>query len=70
MSQLGMTMPGAQRVQRPRPNVYTGLLLAAVIALAAACAIVYLQGAKIAPQDDPLGPLKTHPEGQRIDLGR
>lgn len=39
MSQIGMQMPGAGS-RRAGPNVYTGLLFAALVALMAAC--VYL----------------------------
>lgn len=39
MSQIGMQMPGAGS-RRAGPNVYTGLLFAALVALFAAC--VYL----------------------------
>ena len=37
MSQIGMQMPGAGS-RRAGPNVYTGLLFAALVSLAAACA--------------------------------
>lgn len=68
MSQLGMQMPGAQRARKARMNVYTTLLLAAVLVLVAANAIVYLNASKVAPADAGLmGPFTMHEEG-RINL--
>lgn len=52
-----MTMPGGQMQRAASPNVYTGLLALAALALLAACVFVYLQGSKIAP---PGGALKVH----------
>lgn len=49
MSQYGMQMPGGQLQRGPVMNVYTGLLMAAVIGLLAASAVVFYQGQKIAP---------------------
>lgn len=49
MSQYGMQMPGGQLQRGPTMNVYTGLLLAAVIALLAASGAVFYQGQKIGP---------------------
>ncbi|CAN5854741.1 hypothetical protein BH11PLA1_BH11PLA1_12650 [soil metagenome] len=54
MSQFGMQMPGGVHSRGPVMNVYTGLMLAAVIALAAACIVMYMQGVKIAPGGDPM----------------
>lgn len=66
MSQLGMQMPGAQRSRKPALNVYTGLALAATLSLGAACALVYLNSQKIAPQDG--GVLQIHPADKPIKL--
>lgn len=63
MSQYGMQMPGGSASRSASMNIYTGLLFAAVIALIAACAWMYLQGAKIAPDGQPF---KMH--GDRIQL--
>ncbi len=51
MNQLGMQMPGAQRRRASSPNVYTGLMLVAVLCLLAAVLIVGHQGNKIGPAD-------------------
>lgn len=70
MSQYGMQMPGGMQSRGPSMNVYTGLLLGAVIALAAACVTMYMQGAKIGPKGDAMS---THPheEGKtpKVELG-
>jgi len=65
MNQLGMQMPGAQRRRSTPPNVYTGLLAAAVLCLLAAVVMVYAQGTKVGPADaGPLAALKVHGDGQ------
>lgn len=46
MDQIGMQMPGGGR-RGAQPNVYTGLLGLAVVALLTACVIVYIQGSKL-----------------------
>ena len=58
MSQYGMQMPGAQRPRRANPNVYTGMMLCAVLALAAAVVVVGMAAIKVAPEAGPLGALK------------
>jgi len=45
--QFGMQMPGGRAHRGPTMNVYTGLLLLAVIALAMGVAVAFTQGAKI-----------------------
>ncbi len=55
MSQFGMQMPGAQVKRGASMNIYTVLLLGALIMLGAATAFVYLQGAKIGPDGNALG---------------
>lgn len=55
MSQLGMQLPGGAVRRGPMMNVYTGLLLCAVVALAAACLVVYMQGAKLGPEGNAFG---------------
>lgn len=54
MSQYAMNMPGGAVTRRPSMDVYTGLLFLAVVCLGAASFFVYFQGAKIAPQGQPL----------------
>ena len=55
MSQFGMQMPGG-RVQRgASPDVYTGLMALAVVALLAACVMVFMQGAKLGTNNSAIG---------------
>lgn len=55
MSQFGMQLPGGQVRRGSQMNVYTGVLLCAVVALAAACVALWMQGGKIGPDGDALG---------------
>lgn len=68
MSQLGMQMPGSQRRRRASPNVYAGLLLGAVVCLAAAVGFMVYAGMKVGPGGDIMGAFKLHPPGQ-VRLG-
>ncbi len=52
MSQFGMQLPGGAVRRGPMMNVYTGLLLCAVAALAVACVVMYMQGSKLGPGGD------------------
>lgn len=55
MGQFGMQMPGG-RVQRgASPDVYTGLMGLAVVALLAACVMMYIQGSKVGPDGSAIG---------------
>lgn len=63
MSQMGMQLPGAQRKRSPSINVYTGMMLCAVAALAAATALMFLAASRIGPDEGPMGALKVHPKG-------
>jgi len=54
MSQMGMQMPGGQQSRRPQPDIYTGLMLFAFVALAAATAFVWLAGQRVGPSGNPL----------------
>ena len=63
MSQIGMQMPGSRASRKPSPDVYTGLVFLAVIALGVACAVLWTQGAKLSPSH----PLSVQEEG-RIQL--
>jgi hypothetical protein len=53
MSQFGMQLPGGQMQRGPVMNVYTGLLLLAVLALAAASVMVYLNAGKVGKGGQP-----------------
>lgn len=53
MSQLGMHMPGGSMQRRPQMNVYTGLLFATMVALAAACVFVWMQASKVGKNGSP-----------------
>ena len=64
MSQLGMQMPGAQRTRTASMNVYTGLMLAAVVSLLAAVGLVFYAGMQVGPGEGPMAALKLHPPGQ------
>lgn len=66
MNQLGMQMPGAQRRRTASPNIYTGLLLVAVLCLLAAVLIVGYQANKVGPADqgEYVRALHIHEEGQ------
>lgn len=54
MSQYGMHMPGGAMQRRPSMDVYTGLLFIAVVALVAGSVFVWMQGAKVSPDGQPL----------------
>lgn len=59
MSQLGMQLPGSQTRRSASVNVYTALLLVAVLCLGAATGVVFVNGAKVAPDGQPW---KVHPD--------
>lgn len=64
MSQpLGMQLPGSARARSSGTNVYTALLVVATLSLAAAAAMVWVNGAKLAPDGQPW---KVH--GDRVEL--
>ena len=68
MSQFGMQMPGSRQSRRPSVDVYTGLSFLAFVCLAAACAVVWIQGSKIGPSDaGVMAPLSIH-EGSSVKL--
>ncbi len=50
MSQYGMQMPGGMQSRGPSMNVYTGLLLIAVVCMVAASIVVFTAGARVAPK--------------------
>lgn len=53
MNQFGMQLPGGQMQRGPMMNVYTGLLLLAVLALAAASVMVYMNAGKVGKDGKP-----------------
>jgi hypothetical protein len=55
MSNVGMQLPGGQVQRGPSMNVYTGLLLLAVLALAAASVMVYMSAGKVGKEGKPFG---------------
>lgn len=64
-TQFGMQMPGGRGAGGSSLDVYTGLLLLAVVALGVACAVVFLQGGKIGKDGSAIG---LHEEGQPVTL--
>lgn len=68
MSQMGMQLPGAQRKRSPAINVYTGMMVCAVAALAAATVLMYLAATKIGPDEGAMGALKIHPKTGALRL--
>ncbi|MDX9911853.1 MAG: hypothetical protein RBS39_08485 [Phycisphaerales bacterium] len=55
MSQFGMQMPGGKARGGASPDVYSGLLFASVIALAAACAVMWMYGSRVGKDGSPIG---------------
>jgi len=55
MSQFGMQMPGGRLRRGASPDIYTGLMGLAVMALIAACVMVYIQGSKVGPDGSAVG---------------
>jgi hypothetical protein len=60
MSQMGMQMPGRARAARPKLNVYTGLMLCAVAALAFATVFAYMASSTLGPGGGFMGAFKVH----------
>ncbi len=65
---VGMSMPGASRGRRPTPNVYTGLLLVAVVCLLAAVIVVWMNGRIIGPGGDLMAALNVQPAKGQLNL--
>jgi hypothetical protein len=55
MSQMGMNLPGATRRRTATMDIYTGLLFVAVVALIAACAVVFVNGSLIGKSGNAFG---------------
>lgn len=70
MSQFGMQMPGAQRGRSAGPNVYSGILLGAVVCLAAAVGFMLYAGARVGPGGGLMAAFKVHPDRGPVQLAR
>ncbi|MEO1584213.1 MAG: hypothetical protein AAFR96_06540 [Planctomycetota bacterium] len=66
MSQMGMSMPGGRRKRAGGPDVYTGLLFMAVLALGAATTLMYFAAVQVGPDGNPIGEQQPN----RIQLAR
>ena len=55
MSQFGMQMPGGRASRTASMNIYTGLLFAAVVALAVACGFMWVAAKKVGEGGNPFG---------------
>lgn len=64
MSQFAMQMPGAQRARTAPLNIYTGLMLVAVVCLLAAIGFVFYAGTKVGPSGGPMAAVTLHQKGQ------
>jgi hypothetical protein len=53
MSQFGMQMPGGRAKRAASMNIYTGLLFAAVVALAVACGFMWVAASKVGVNGSP-----------------
>ncbi len=67
MSQMGMNLPGATRRRTASMDIYTGLLFVAVVALIAACAVVFINGAILGKGGNAFG-LQDAPTGSKSNL--
>ena len=63
MSQLGMQLPGSQRARKAQPNVYTGLLLFATVALLFAVVLTFMNLQKVAPGEGAMDAFKFQESG-------
>jgi hypothetical protein len=67
MSQMGMNLPGATRRRSATMDIYTGLLFVAVVALIAACAVVFINGSLIGKSGSAFG-LQEPAQGSKSNL--
>ncbi len=67
MSQMGMNLPGATRRRGATMDIYTGLLFVAVVALIAACAVVFINGSRIGKDGSAFG-LQDAATGSKSNL--
>jgi hypothetical protein len=65
MSQFGMQMPGGRQRQGSSPDVFTALLFIAVVAMGAACFLMWRAARTIGPEGDPF---QAHPAGKPVRL--
>lgn len=77
MSQFGMQMPGGRQSRSASPDVYTALMFIAVVALGAACALLWVQASKVGKDGVPYQlqekdrivlPARTQADTHTIDL--
>ncbi len=54
MSQFGMQMPGGGQSNKSTPDVFTALMFVGVVAMAVAIGMLWINGAKLAPDGMPL----------------
>jgi len=54
MSQFGMQMPGGRTKRAASMDVYTGLLLVAVLSLLAACIVLWMAGSEVGKGGSPI----------------
>ena len=54
MSQFGMQMPGGGQSNKSAPDVYTALIFLGVVAMTIAVGMLWINGAKLAPDGNPL----------------
>lgn len=54
MSQFGMQMPGGRQHRGATPDVYTAMMFLSTAAMIAAVAMLWLAGAKLSPDGNPL----------------
>jgi hypothetical protein len=64
MGQMGMNLPGGVRRRTATLDIYTGLLFMAVVALAAACVVVFIQGSLIGKAGNAFGLQETPTPGK------
>ena len=53
MSQFGMQMPGGRGRRTAAMNIYTGLLLLAVVSLGVACGFMYMAAGRVGVNGQP-----------------
>lgn len=68
MGQMGMNLPGGMRKRSASMDMYTGLLFVAVVALAAACVVVYVNGSKIGKDGNAFGMQEASTKGTSSTL--
>jgi hypothetical protein len=69
MGQMGMNLPGGVRRRSASMDIYTGLLFMAVVALAAACVVVFMQGSLIGKGGNAFGLQESPTPGKsKIDF--